>query len=489
MLFRLGRGAALALPVVVALALSPALGAENEDAAPVAELGEAASPTPEKAPPLAGDAAPPIVGVGEEVSLAPEQVLPLAQALLDQGLVDEAENIYRSLLRSAASEDLRIEAAFQIGQILVFRGRYREAIHYFVDILNRNPDLPRVRLDLARAYFLDGNYTDATFQFELLKGGALPPEVIANVDVFLDTIRRKKNWTLDFSLTPASDSNINQVSGGRQECLDTIFGTLCRPLDKKGSGVGVNFNINFDYFKRLSQDWGLRASAGFHAMEYSARDYDSYILYAALGPRYLWASGEASLQPTFRRRWIAGREYSRETGLSLEGRRILGRLVLNANASYGATDYDEKWVNDIFRGPLWSVSLQPRYILNDRTFVQLGLGFLRENTRDSAYAYDGWIYSLGLYRILPHGFSVYLEGSLIQARYHASQWYVTKDNGLGEAVRRNDTRGLLLSLSSTRLEKYNLTPTLQYSYTRSDSNIRIWEYERNRVDLLFNLKI
>ncbi|MDR1064033.1 MAG: surface lipoprotein assembly modifier [Azoarcus sp.] len=467
MSFRSGRGAALAVvsfafPAIVALAPSPAAGVVDED------VGNRA---------------------GEEVSLTPEQVLPLAQTLLDQGLVDEAENIYRSLLQSGSSEELRIEAAFQIGQILIFWGRYREAIHYFVDILNRKPDLPRVRLELARAYFLDDNYADATFQFELLKGGALPPEVIANVDVFLDAIRRKKSWTLDFSMTPVWDSNINQASGSRQECLDTVFGTLCRPLDDKASGVGVNLSANLDYFKRFSRDWGLRASAGFYGLEHTARKYDDYTLYAALGPRYLWASGEASLQPMFRKRWFAGQEYSEEYGLGLDGRQILGRLILGAGASYGRLGYDDKFMHDLLRGTRWMVGLQPRYILNDRTFVQVGLGFLRDNTRESAYTYDSQTCSLGFYRILPHGFSVYLEGSLTKTRYHAPQWYVTDDRGIGEATRKDDARGMVLALSSTRLEKYNLTPTLQYSHTRSRSNIRLWEYERNRLDLLLNLKI
>ncbi|MDR0702454.1 MAG: surface lipoprotein assembly modifier [Azoarcus sp.] len=465
--FRPGRGAALAVilfafPVVAACAPSPAAGAENGDASGPAE---------------------------EEVSLTPEQVLPLAQALLDQGMVDEAEKIYRSLFLSASGEDVRIEAAFQIGQILVFRGRYREAIHYFVDILNRKPDLPRVRLELARAYFLDGNHRDATFQFELLKGGALPPEVIANVDVFLDAIRRGKQWALGFSMVPVWDSNINQASGSTQECIDTVFGTLCRPLDDKASGVGVNLGVSFDYFKRLSQDWGLRASTGFYATEYGARKHDYRIFYAALGPRYLWASGEASLQPTFRKRWFAGKEHSEEYSLDLEGREVMGRFILGAAASYGRAGYNDKYWDDLFRAPRWGVSLYPRYILDDRTFAQLGLSFMRENTREPAYASDSWTYSLGFYRILPHGFSVYLEGSLTQARYHAPQWYVTDGNGIGEAARRDDIRGVTLSLSSTRLEKYKVIPALQYSHTRSSSNIRLWEYERNRLDFLLNLKI
>ena len=431
-----------------------------------------------------------------ERSLTPEEVLALAQALLNQGKVDDAEKIYRLLAQSSPDENIRIESAFQIGQILVYRGRYREAALYFIAILNHKPDLSRVRLELARAYFLDKNYADATFQFELAKGGELPPEVLANVDRFLDLIRRQKNWTLDFSMNPMLDSNINQTSGAKEECLDFIdittgadVGTLCRPLDGKAGGVGLNINANLDYFKRFNQDWGLKASAGFNVLEYKRRSYDDYSLYAALGPRYLWTNGEASLQPTFRKRWYAGKEYRDEYGLRADGRRMWNRVILDANASYTMIEYANPFLNSILRGPSWGARLQPRYILNDRTFVQVGLEFLREDAKDAAYANDNWSYSLGAYRALPYGFSLFLEGSLSKSRYHTSQWFVTRDNMIDETTRRDKTWGLTTSLSNNRFEKYNLTPILRYSYIKRTSNIWSREYERNRVDFLVNIRM
>jgi hypothetical protein len=42
-------------------------------------------------------------------------------------------------------------------------------------MLNQNPDLSRVRLELARACFLDRDYEESRFQFELLKGGGTAP--------------------------------------------------------------------------------------------------------------------------------------------------------------------------------------------------------------------------------------------------------------------------------------------------------------------------
>jgi len=416
------------------------------------------------------------------------EIIFLGQSLLAQGRLDEAETLYKALLHSGHELDFRLEAAFQLGQIHLARGQYRQAALYFNDILNLRPDLPRVRLELARAYFLDRSYQDAAFQFELVKGGDLPPEVQAKVDAFLEAIRRQKDWTVSFYLNPVADSNLNQASGGREECLDVIGLTLCRPLEEKVKGYGLAAGTQVDYFKRLSPDWGLKSSLGFSALEYERNTYDDYSLFLALGPRRIWESGEASLQPTFRQRWVSGQEYSRETGLRLEARQILGRLVLDGGGSYGRLSYAEGFIDDLLRGPVWGWNMRPRYILNDRTYIQTGLDFYREEARSKVYANDNWRYALGVYRAFPYGFGLYLEGNLTQTNYKAENWFVTRDHRIEVNRRMDETRGLQATLTSNLWEKYNLTPTLNYAYANRRSNIWSREYQRHRLSLIFEFK-
>jgi hypothetical protein len=308
------------------------------------------------------------------------------------------------------------------------------------------------------------------------------------VDAFLDAIRRQKNWTVDFSLSPVKDSNVNQASGDREECIDTIFGTLCRPLQEKAGGIGLTSNASVDYFRRFSRDWGLRATLGFYGLAFEQKEYDDFILSAALGPRYLWESGEASVQPTFRKRWIGMKEYSEDAGLRLDARQIFGRVLLSAGAAWYDSDYADAYVHSVLKGPSFSVYAQPRFILTDRTFVQAGLHFLREETRARAYANNNWSYSLGAYHVFPYGIALFVEGSLMRTRYQAPQWYITRDNRIAVTTREDTTRQLSASLSSSFFERYNLTPVLQYAYTRRDSNIWTREYDRHRVNFLLNYR-
>ncbi|MDR1241566.1 MAG: tetratricopeptide repeat protein [Deltaproteobacteria bacterium] len=440
----------------------------------------------------AGDAGQPSAPAasGQEGSrvLSEREALALAGRLMQAGHLEEAREIYAAVLEKTRNEDFRVEAGFQLAQILLREGKYRAAASSLQIILNTHPDLPRVRLDLARAYFLDKNYEDAAFQFELVKGGDLPPPVLEKVEVFLDLIRRQKDWTLDFFLTPVSDSNISQASGGSEECIDTTFGTLCRPLEAKKSGFGLSGGATLDYFRRISRDWGLRATVGLNGLMYEQRDYDDHTLYMALGPRRLWESGEASLQPTFRKRWYGGKEYSREYGMRLDARQNFGPLILDGGASWGTTDYDDPYVHSFLHGQSWGFRFQPRYILNERTFVQAGAQFLRDETRARAYASDNWRYALGAYRILPHSFALFLEGSLARSGYKAPQWYVTRDNRLDETTRKDTVWGFTASLSSSAFTAWGLTPVLQYSYIRRDSNIWTRGFDRHRLNLMVNIR-
>ena len=420
-------------------------------------------------------------------ALSTKEALFLGQHLLEQGRLDDAEKVYAAL-RESTSEDIRIEATFQLAHIRLRQGRTRQAIVLFNEILNRRPDLVRVRLDLARAYFLDRNYEDATFQFELVKGGDLPPEVLANVDAFLDAIRRQKKWTFDFGLSPVSDSNINQASGGREECIDTIFGTLCRPLRQKASGYGLTGSATANYFWRFHQDWGLRATVGFYGTAYEDNEFDDYSLYTALGPRYLWGSGEASVQPTFRKRWIGTRQYSEEYGLRFDGRQIFKRLLVSFGGAFGSTSYENPYVHSVLKGDNWSAYLQPRYILTDRTFIQAGLSYLQDNTKARSFANENWRYAIGVFHAFPYGINMFVEGSLNDTRYQAPQWYITRDNRINVTTRKDKTWQVMTSLSSNIFERYNLTPVLQYTYTNRESNIWTREYERHRVNFMLNYR-
>ncbi|MBQ4133584.1 MAG: DUF560 domain-containing protein [Desulfovibrionaceae bacterium] len=423
-----------------------------------------------------------------ETRLTEQDVLALARICAGQGRTGEAVALYRLIIENSRKREYRAEAAFQLAGIFMLEGRFREAALLYLDILNHNPNLPRVRLELARAYFMNRDYEDAQLNFELVKGGDIPPEVEAKVDNFLTQIRRKKDWTLDFGATLVPDSNINQASGGKEECISFGNMLLCRQLEEKQSGIGLSVGGTFNYYVRFNRAFSLHNTVSLNALEYQKSDFDDYQLFLASGPRYTFDTGEISLQATFRKRWYAGEQYNEEYGLRLNTQKIIGRFILNSVTSYAKSSYADAYVDSFLHGDIWYFAFQPRYILNAQTFIQAGLAFQRETTRADAYGSDNWRYALGVYRLLPYGFSLFGEVSLTETDYHAPQWYVTSEHRIDETTRKDRTWQAFLHLSNNMLEKYDITPMLQYAYIKRNSNIWSREYDRHRINLSFNYR-
>ena len=152
-----------------------------------------------------------------------ESDLNAAVALLQQGEVEEAIDVVRPHLPG----DVRaVDLLFEAGMVMLGSARTmrpseaakREAvldasIAAFRAILAEHPGLVRVRLELARAFFLRGRDGLARRHFELALAANLPPPVAANVNLHLAEMRARKRWSAHFGFALAPDTNIGARLG------------------------------------------------------------------------------------------------------------------------------------------------------------------------------------------------------------------------------------------------------------------------------------
>ena len=89
---------------------------------------------------------------------------------------------------------------------------YDQAIVVFRAVLINRPELIRVRLELARTFFLKGQDGLARRHFELVLAGGVPPPAAANIHRFLSVMRARKRWSGYFGAAFAPDSNLNAAS-------------------------------------------------------------------------------------------------------------------------------------------------------------------------------------------------------------------------------------------------------------------------------------
>ena len=222
-------------------------------------------------------------------------------------------------------------------------------------MLVNQPGLVRVRLELARAFFLKSEDDLARQHFEQVLAGDLPPPVAANVRAFLNQIRARKRWSFNLGFALAPDSNIG---AGSEERTIYIFGL---PFQRDAeelttSGIGVAVWGGAEYQVPVAERLRLRAGGSFSRREYEGSQFDQLFLAGHAGPRwFVDRETEASLLASARQRWLGTAPEFRDLGARLEvGRRVSQSVKAFAQASWHGRRYKTL------------VGAQMRYAVHDR---------------------------------------------------------------------------------------------------------------------------
>ena len=212
-----------------------------------------------------------------------------------------------------------------------------KAIASFRGMLIDRPELIRVRLELARAFFLKGEDSLAKRHFENVLAGKPPAGVALNVNRFLAQIRARKRWSARVGMALAPDSNISASTDEKTILID-VFGQrlpFTYQGDERRSGIGLSLWAGGEYQYPVSDRARLRAGGDISRREYRSDEFDRMTLSAHLGPRWLIGRlSEASALASARRSWLSDEEDWRDLGVRVEGRHRLGRrTTAHLNAS------------------------------------------------------------------------------------------------------------------------------------------------------------
>ncbi|MDR1124307.1 MAG: surface lipoprotein assembly modifier [Elusimicrobiota bacterium] len=417
------------------------------------------------------------------VYLPDEQAVKVAASIAKKGDFTTAKNMFLLLL-SSPQKDIRIEALFQLGLIHIAEGDFKKAINAFWEIIKNNPALTRVRLELARAYFLNKEYARAEENFRLVLGQKdLPREVARKVNNFLLLIRQQKNWSAELGLAIIPDSNLNYATGQKQECLFLYYGLVCRPLAKKDSGVGLKTNFDGNYYLRFNESWGVRTNLNIAALDFPNKEYDDNSFYLSTGPRYIFKRGEASLSPQISAREYQGEPYNRSFSLRGDMQiNLTDRLVLGAGGLLARATYDNQNIDKILRGNSLDLYLYPRYFLNSKSFVMAGLRYNVENTANKSFANSGFGCSLGYYGEFPFGFNLFARADLSKADFKDAQNFIGQSHYIESAKREDILKQIYIRLSNKNFEYKRITPAVSWNYASRNSNIWSYEFEKHRVE-------
>ena len=279
-------------------------------------------------------------------AIADPATLQHADALIKAGQPAQALD---ALAPEAQAEDRDPLYHYLRGLALLDLGRTTDAITALRRALDLKPDLLQARAELGRAYVLHGDSPNAYLEFQQVRQGHPPPEVLAGMARFIDQAATQINPQRPvfggLSATLGYDSNVNSGSPVTSIALP-IFGGVTAQLPPSANPRHDGFGGVGGYVfaqKRVGQDLELIGSASLNArfgFQGTSRPFDVVDGAASAGFRVSPGIGQFSAEGVLDE-LSYGDILRRETGAQLDWRVLTGGPIeLDFNYRMSNLDYD-----------------------------------------------------------------------------------------------------------------------------------------------------
>lgn len=373
---------------------------------------------------------------------------------------------------SPQSPEQVIEESFLLALEEIEQGSPRKAIERLEAILSEHPHLLRVRLELARAYFLIQDDEKAQYHFSYVLGAeALPLGVQNSVNTFLNHIQARKKWSADFSFALLPQTNVGQASDVE---VIRIFGLPFRVDARERSGVGAEIAGGLAWQPTLQGDWRGRVAVSSRIRHYENDEWNDDILGSDVGVLRLFDGGSIGAGIRVQRRWFGGDEYLFRRGLWGSFQQIFFRRNrLDINIEIADLNYD---TNDNADG--WSVSLTPEITHGFSASTQfrfnssIALTFAREDTESNRLLGTGG----GVTHAFAGGFVVAADIGLQQQRRRDR-------HPLFRKIRKDLYYFGRIRFLHREFSFSGFAPYVEYRYEKNNSNIDFFGYDNHLGNL------
>ena len=433
--------------------------------------------------------------VAAQSGMPPDDAAAMARELFGAGRPDQALEMLRPIARSHPGH---ANIGFLLGLSAIEASRMAgnsdeqrialldEAITTLHAMLVDRPELVRVRLELARAFFYKGEDSLARGHFRRVLAGEVPDAVKANVQRFLVQIRARRRWTMYLGAALLPDTNIG--SGTDEEVIYIDFNGIELPFDfnpaeeTMTSGLGASLWAGGEYQHPLAERLRLRAGADVARREYAGRRFDSTYLSVHAGPRWLVdRRTDASVLASVRRRWSGTSVEHDAVGARIEARRQLTPQVrANARASWHHRDYLNSETLD---GSLVDVSLGGTWTISPILQANSSFGYSRERPSRLNRRSESRTLRAGLTVALPKGFNLGGNAQFRWTDYEGLE--VAQHRPRDDSSREDRTRSLSFSLHKRDFTLYGFSPQLVLTHEERSSNAQLVSYDRTHGELRF----
>lgn len=413
------------------------------------------------------------------LNAAADAVLDAAEQAL---LAQRAADAYAALapLQMERAGDVRFDYLFGIAAL--DSGKPGEAILAFERVLTINPTHAQARAELARAYFMLGDHAGARREFAAVKAQNPPPAVQATIQKYLDAMaapatRTSRSARAYIELGAGHDSNINSATADSQIAVPILGGRVFT-LDEASRAHADSF-MTYALGGSLLEPFGERhalfAGASIEEMENDdLEEYEVGQLSGYLGWRYRHLRHYYSVTLNGQRYDVAETRYRDSLGGTLQWQYALNRNHV-VTASLGHVDLRYPG-QDALDAKQTIASVNVLRAVNDRgSAVFAGVYGGEESADTERLSYD--LYGLrvgGQYQFTPK--AALFTAATVQQSDYRGEFVIF-------AATRADTRAdVSLGIDWALTKRLHVKPQVQY--TRNQSNIVLYDFERTRAWLV-----
>ncbi|MEH6758331.1 MAG: surface lipoprotein assembly modifier [Parasphingorhabdus sp.] len=418
--------------------------------------------------------------------VTPAQLLAKAEAFVHAKQYDRALPLVELL---GQVPDLHVQQQFLVGYIAVETGNLKKAIKTFRSLLDENPGQTRVRLELARTYLMSGQEASADYHFRLAQNDEdLPEEISRTIRNTRSILRDQRVWRFSFDFGFSPDTNINGATNA--ESIDVNFGAIFPILGeaigelelddnaRQKSGIGQIAGFSGGLRLKASDKLALLFDADSKIINYNGTAADDIVGQVAAGPELRIARyASVSLQAVGLQRWYAGQLATREygarigfqtalsrgqrVGIELDGRRTQSRL------------------SDSYSG--WQLGANATYehLIGKSLIASASIFTRRDLLNSDGYSSLNYGVNVGIGGEMPFGLNAGISASISRSTFDEALIFYSSE-------KRQDWRSFARAyIGSRQVKVLGFSPSIDYNYSRVDSNYDLYQMNRHRVNFKF----
>jgi len=356
----------------------------------------------------------------------------------------------------------------------------KEAVRYFERLLTIDPNVSRAKLELAEIAYRNGNGDKAKQLLLDVKAANPPAGVVATIDRFLANIatsdKPRRNWRVRGSLGLMHDSNAN--AGPDVDSVQLFGLPFLLTNDAKGtSDNALLARLSFDHVKPINNTLNWQSSLSSSWTDYrNLSNLDALYISASTGATWK-QNGHMIWSLPIIADWVKiGHDnsyYSYSYGIAPQLRYLIDdKLSLSVATSLSKKKYQSSSNRDL---SAWTLSPSLDYRVSEKGSMRVGVTGGEERSGLAIYSNN----TLGVNASYFHNFSKDLIAT-VRIGYSDAR-YKAREAAYNET--RHDKATRLGFDLVYRLASIDSELAFSVTNTSNDSNLPIYEYNRNQFSL------